>query len=341
MKKTLIYFFSKNCYFWTKLLFVLITLSLTTVMIFFILRLTPGDTVVNYAKSIQASQNISYEEAYRVAVKLLNYDPNAPLLKQFAIFIEGLFNGTLGSSIYRDDITATLLIKQKLPWTIFVSSIALFLSFFLGTWLGSMMAKRRNTTFDNISSGFVIISYSIPDFLVGLLLVMLFSYKLDIFPTQGNYDIEYTPGFNLAFIGNVLWHAALPIISIVLTSVGGWAFQMRANATSVLGEDYIYCAKVRGLSDRIITNKYLKRNALLPLVTSLALCFAALFGGSTLMESIFNYPGLGQELASRIASRDYFVVQGILFFSSSIVIILNFVTDMIYFFIDPRIRRES
>lgn len=341
MKKAIYMFFYRGRYFWQKLGFVLLTLVLTTVMIFFILRLTPGDTVVNYAKSIQAAQNLTYEEAYRVAVKLLNYDPNAPIYEQFFIFIRGLFDGSLGRSIYRQDITAALLIKQKLPWTLFVSTIALLISFFLGTWLGAVMAKKRNSVTDNVSSGFIIVFNSIPDFLLGLLLIMLFSYTLGIFPTQGNYDIGYTPGFNLPFIGNVLWHAAIPILSLVLTGTGSWAFQMRANATGVLGEDYIYCAKVRGLSDRIITSRYLKRNALLPLITGLALSFGALFGGSTLMESIFNYPGLGAELAARIGQRDYFVVQGILFFSSSMIILLNFVTDMIYYLIDPRIRREN
>lgn len=339
--RVIIGFLYRGRYFWKKLGYVLLTLVLTTIMIFFILRLTPGDTVINYAKSIQASQNLTYEEAYQVAVRLLNYDPNAPIYEQFYIFVTGLFDGTLGRSIYRDDITALLLIKQKLPWTLFVSTIALLISFFLGTWLGSVMAKKRDTAVDNVTSFFVILTNSTPDFLVGLLLIMLFAYKLDLFPFQGNYDIQFTPGLNWPFINNVLWHAALPILSLVITGVGGWAFQMRANVTSVLGEDYIYCAKVRGLSDRIITKKYLKRNAMLPLVTSLALTFASLFGGSTLMESIFNYPGLGQELAARIASRDYFVVQGILFFSSSIVIILNFITDMIYYLIDPRIRREN
>lgn len=340
-KKAILSFLYRGRYFYKKLFFVLITLVLTTIMIFFILRLTPGDTVYNYAKTIQASQNLTYEEAYRVAVNLLNYDPQAPIYEQFFRFVKGLFDGTLGQSIYNKEITAALLIKQKLPWTLFISTLALMISFFLGTWIGSIMARRRGKVTDNVISGFVILSNSIPDFLIGLLLMMLFSYKLGWFPMQGNYDIQYHPGFNFPFIWNVIWHAILPIMSIVLGSVGGWIFQMRANATSVLGEDYIYCAKVRGVSEKLITNRYLKRNSLLPLITTLALAFAALFGGSTLMESIFNYPGLGQELASRIALRDYFVVQGILFFSSSVVILLNFFVDMIYYLIDPRVRRDN
>ena len=335
-------FFYKGRYFWVKLGFMLLTIFLTTIMIFFILRLTPGDTVVNYAKSIMSARpGISYEQAYREAVNLLNYDPEAPILQQFGRFFVGLFNGTLGMSIYRQDITAVLLIKQKLPWTLFIATIALVISFLLGTWLGSVMARKRRTKADAALSGVVLFVNSIPDYLIGLLLIMLFAYDLKIFPTSGNYDIYYTPGFNLAFIINVLWHATLPILALILSSVGSWALQMRSNAIGVLGEDYIYCAKARGLSERLITRRYLKRNALLPLVTSLALSFAVLFGGSTLIEGIFNYPGLGQELASRIGLRDYFVVQGILFFSSTIVILVNFLTDMIYYLIDPRVRRGT
>lgn len=335
-------FFYKGRYFWIKLGFVFITIFLTTIMIFFILRLTPGDTVVNYAKSIMSSRpGITYEQAYKEAVDLLNYDPDAPIFQQFGRFLSGLFNGSLGVSIYRSDVTAALLIKQKLPWTLFIATIALLVSFALGTYIGAIMARKRKTKADAAISTVVLVVNSIPDYLIGLLLIMLFSYDLKLFPTSGNYDIQYVPGFNLPFILNALWHAALPIISLVLASVGGWALQMRSNTIGVLGEDYIYCAKARGLSERVITRKYLKRNALLPLITSLALSFAVLFGGSTLIEGIFNYPGLGQELASRIGLRDYFVVQGILFFSSTIVIIVNFLTDMIYYLIDPRVRRGA
>lgn len=334
-------FFYRYRYFWNKLGVALITLALTTLLIFFILRLTPGDIVHNYALALASQRNVSYEEGYRLAVMLLNYDPNEPVFSQFFRYIGGLFRGELGNSLYAEGITANLLIKQRLPWTLFISSVALFISFVVGCFLGSFMARKRSGFREGAITSYIVVSNSIPDYLMGLLLVILFAYELNIFPAQGNYDIAYTPGFNLPFIGNVLYHAFLPILAYVFVQTGGWAMSMRGSAVGVLGEDYINAARARGLPERLITRKYLKRNAMLPLITSLALSFAGLFGGSVLMESVFNYPGIGMELSARIGSRDYFVVQGILFFTSAIVIIVNLITDSIYSLIDPRVRRGS
>ena len=322
-----------------KLLVAFLTLSLTTILIFFVLRLTPGDIVHDYAMQLATQRNISYEEGYRLAVMLLNYDPNESLFLQFFRFVGGLFRGELGQSLYSESITANVLIKQRLPWTLFISSVALLISFVLGTAMGTFIARKRSGVRESIATSYIVVSNAIPDYLMGLLMVMLFAYHWQVFPAQGNYDISNTPGFNLSFILDVLYHAALPIMSYVFVQTGGWAMSTRGSAVGVLGEDYINAARARGLPESLISRKYLKRNAMLPLVTSLALSFAGLFGGSVLMESIFNYPGIGMELSSRIAMKDYFVVQGILLFTATIVIIVNLITDSIYSLIDPRVRK--
>ena len=115
---------------------------------------------------------------------------------------------------------------------------------------------------------------------------------------------------------------------------------MRGSCIGVLGEDYILAARARGLSERTIRRKYVNKNALLPLVTMLGISFGALFGGATLMESIFNYPGIGLEISNRIVNKDYMVVQGLIFFSAAMVIIVNLIVDLIYPFIDPRVREK-
>ena len=116
---------------------------------------------------------------------------------------------------------------------------------------------------------------------------------------------------------------------------------MRGSSVSVLGEDYVNAARARGIPNRIIVRKYIRRNAMLPLVTSIAISFAGIFGGSTLIESIFSYPGLGLQLATYIGARDYFVVVGILFFTSVVIILANLVADLVYPLVDPRVRRGS
>lgn len=334
-------FFYKYRYFWKKLGIALLTLAFSTVVIFFIIRLIPGDIVREYALGLASSRNIPYDEAYRLAVQMLNYDPNESIFMQFFRYVGGLFRGELGVSLYNEDITANLLIKQRLPWTLFISSASLLISFLLGTWLGSLMARKRKGVADTAISSYIVVSGSVPDYLMGLLLVLIFAYTLKIFPSQGNYDAFYsTPGFNFKFFWDVLRHAFLPIMAYVFVQTGTWTLMMRGSSIGVLGEDYIAAAKARGLSERTITRKYLKRNALLPLVTSLAVSFAALFGGSPLMGSIFNYPGIGLELSARIGMKDYFVVQGIMFFTSSMVILVNLITDSVYSLIDPRVRKE-
>ena len=336
------YFLYRNRYFIKRLLIALLTLALSTIVIFFILRLIPGDIVREYALSIAQKRGISYDQAYPIAVQLLNYDPEAPILEQFAKYVGGLLQGNLGSSIYVDDLTANTLIAQRLPWTLFITSIALIISFVLGTLLGTHMARKRTGFTNGVSNAYIILSGSIPDYLMGLVLVIFFSFTWNIFPSQGNYDASYsTPGFNFKFIIDVVYHSILPIISYVIVQTGSWALMMRGSAVGVLGEDYINSARARGISERTIEKKYLKRNAMLPLVTSLALTFGFLFGGSTLMETIFNYPGLGLELSSRIGAKDYFVVQGIMFFTSSMIILVNFIADSIYSIIDPRVRSEK
>lgn len=333
-------FFYKTRYFWKKLGVALSTLFLSTLLIYVVLRLTPGDTVRNYAIQLQSQRNISYEEAYALAVKMLNYDPDENIFLGFFKYLGGVFQGNLGQSIYFESLNAWSLIQQRLPWTLFISSFSLLLSFLLGTWFGSIMARGRNNFLTSVGEVGLVVVNGIPDYLIGLLLVMSLAFQAGIFPASGHYDIEYTVGFNLPFILNVLWHAALPIMSFVLSQLGMWALLMKGSAIGVMGEDYIYAARVRGLSESTISNRYLKRNALLPLFTSLTGAFAGLFGGAPLMENIFNYPGIGSELTLRIGARDWFVVQGILLFTSFIVIFVNLITDSVYSLIDPRIRRE-
>lgn len=333
-------FFGKYRYFFEKLGLSILTLALTIILLFILLRQIPGDILQIYALKLQGQQGITYDRAYELASELLNYDPNENVLSAFGRYIGGLFRGQLGESYLETGVTANSLIRTRLPWTLFVSSVALFLSFFIGKAIGSIAAQKRGRTVDKLASGYIAISGSIPDYLVALLLVILFAYRLKWFPAQNNYNaFEVTPGFNFPFLLNVLYYAFLPILAYTIVQTGNWILHMRGSCISVLGEDYILAARARGLSERIVRNKYLRKNALLPLVTQLGVSFGALFGGATLMESIFNYPGIGLEISSRVITKDYMVVQGLIFFSAAMVILINLIVDLIYPLVDPRVRR--
>lgn len=334
-------FCRKHRYLLSKVGTAILTLLLSMVLLFFLLRLIPGDVVQQYALNLMSQRGITYDEAYKLAVDMLHYDPNEPIMEAFVRYFSGLLRGDLGRSVTQQHITANILIVKKLPWTLFIASAGLFINFVFGMAAGAFVAQRRKGLAAKAASVYIAISGSIPDYLLALILIIVFAFRLKWLPAQGNYDVfSVTPGFNLPFILDVLRHGCLPIMTYALAHTGGWIMQMRGSCIGVLGEDYILAAKARGLSARTIRKRYMKRNAMLPLVTSLGMSFAGLFGGAALMEGIFNYPGIGSEISGRILSKDFMVVQGLIFFSAFMVIMMNLVVDLIYPRIDPRVRRE-
>lgn len=340
LKQTIVPIVTRYRYLLRRIGVSLITLALATLFGFILIKLMPGDIVEIYAQRLMNERRITYSEAYRLAVNMINYDPNLSVFEQFGNYLRGLMTGDLGTSMYRPDINAGVIIKEFLPWTLFISSAALFISFFAGIFIGSNLAWKRSGTKEVLINSYIVVSGSIPDYLWGLILIIVFGVNLGWFPIQGNYDIllEFD---GWPFILNVLYHAALPIAAFSIVQIGSWALSMRGSSIGVLGEDYIYAAMARGIPDRRIVSKHLRRNALLPLITMLALSFASLFGGAPLMENIFNYPGFGSEFSKALGMRDYFLVQGMMVFMSFIIIFANLITDSIYSLIDPRVRRGS
>jgi peptide/nickel transport system permease protein len=340
IKNTISHIFFRYRYLWRRIGLSLITITLATIFGFILIKLMPGNVVEIYAQRLMNERRITYTEAYRLAVNMINYDPDLSVFQQLGNYLKGILSGDLGTSMYRSDINASVIIRDFLPWTLFISSIALFFSFVVGVFIGSNLAWKRNGIKEAAINGYIVISGSIPDYLWGLILIIFFGVRLGWFPIQGNYDILLE--FNgLPFILNVLYHAFLPIMAFSIVQIGSWALSMRGSSIGVLGEDYIYAAMARGIPDKRIVSKHLRRNALLPLITMLALSFAALFGGAPLMENIFNYPGFGSEFSKALGMRDYFLVQGLMVFMSFVIILANLITDSLYSLIDPRVRRGS
>nr|WP_276316325.1 ABC transporter permease [Paenibacillus artemisiicola] len=207
--------------------------------------------------------------------------------------------------------------------------------------LGVRMAWKRNSVLEPVVSLFTVITSAIPDFIFAILLLVVFAYGLNWFPVNGAYDPFVTPGFNLDFIVSVLYYAAMPILTFVITNIGGWALMMKGNAVSVLGEDYIIAAKARGISESVIMNRYVMKNAMLPMITMLAITFGSMLGGATLIENIFQYPGIGYFLGEATRTRDYTVMQGIMLFLSITMIVANLIADLVYSKLDPRIKVEG
>lgn len=338
LRKIKIHFY-KNRYFWNKFLFTLLTLFLTIILSFVLIKSLPGDVVHNYALSLQNSLKIEYEEAYNLATKLLNYDPSQRMIPSFLNYVNGLLHGNFGQSIYMDNITTNSLIRDYLPWTLLIATVSLFLSFFIGTRMGVIMATKRGKRSDTVLTSFVTVTNSIPDYLLGIIFLMFFGSALGMFPTYGAYDLAARDNI-FSFVLSVLHHAALPILTFTLSQVAHWALLAKGTAISVLGDDYINAAVARGLPENAINKKYLKKNAYVPLITSLIISFAYLFGGSAVMESVFAYPGIGQAFVNYIGRRDYFVVQGLFVFLSIIIISANLLADFVIGLFDPRIKNR-
>ncbi len=331
-------FFYRTRYFWARFLFALLTLFLTTVICFIIIKSMPADTVHQYALRLQNDLKIPYEDALAQAKMMLNYDPDMPLVPAFFSYLGGLFKGNLGASMFKD-VTANDIIKQYLPWTLLVSAVSLMLSFFIGTRIGIRMARKRDSVEDTIYSGMITVTSSIPDYLLGIILLMWLGSSLKLFPTYGAYDLR-TVGTFFPYILSILHHAFLPILTYTISQVGSWALISKGSAVSVLGDDYVNAAIVRGLPKRVIERKYLRKNAMLPLITSLVISFAYLFGGSAVMEGVFAYPGIGRAFTVYLGSRDYYVVQGLFVFLSFLIIVANLIADFLCGVLDPRVRHK-
>lgn len=322
-----------------KVLTCILTMLTSLLLIFFVIQAMPGDPVETLTQEYMKTGQLGYDQAYAKAKIALNYDPDVPILQRFTTYVKGIASGNLGQSMaFKESVSKIVL--GALPWTLLVCSISLFLSFMVGVILGIYVAWKRSKLLDGVITGYQAIVGSIPDYIVAYLLVLLFSLTLGIFPSKGAYSSNVTPGFNLAFIGSVLSHAALPIFSYFLTTLAGWIMGMKANCLSVLGEDYINYAKARGISNRRIIFSYLGRNAMLPMVTSVAISFGMMFGGSPLIENLFVYPGVGYYLTTAISRRDYPLMQGMFLMIIVMVLISGLIAEFLNTRLNPRLREK-
>lgn len=331
-------FFYKTKYFWSRLLITLLTMFLTTIICFIIIKSMPADTVYQYALRLQNELKIPFEDAYRQAKMMLNYDPDENIVSAFFSYLGGLFKGNLGASMFKD-ITANDIIKQHLPWTLLISGVSLLLSYMIGTRIGILMARNRESATDTIYSGLITVTSSIPDYLLGIILLMWLGSALGLFPTYGAYDLD-TVGDFFPYVLSIMKHAFLPILTYTISQIGSWALLSKGSAMAVLGDDYVNAAVIRGIPKSVIERKYLKRNAMLPLVTSLVISLAYLFGGSAVMEGVFAYPGIGSAFTDYLGARDYYVVQGLFIFLSFLIIMANLLADLLCGLLDPRVRTK-
>ncbi|WMT86176.1 ABC transporter permease [Pelagibacterium sp. 26DY04] len=302
---------------------------------FFLPRMMPGDPIdIMFAS---AGSELSLENLN--ALKLTFGFIDAPLGEQYISYLKSVFTGDLGRSIKYFPLPVTELLGRALIWTVGLMGIATLLSFALGTFLGVMAAWRRGTLFDSVVSLSAIFSSSVPAVVVSLIVLFVFGYTLEWFPNGYAADPMLDPGLNWGYISSVIYHGTLPMLTLVIVLTGGFAVTMRNNMINLLGEDYIVMGRAKGLPDGNVMIWYAARNALLPTVSSLAIAIGTVLGGSLVTEVVFNYPGLGNTLYQAILARDYPVIQGQLLIMTGAMLVANFIVDLSYVLLDPRLKR--
>jgi peptide/nickel transport system permease protein len=304
---------------------------------FFLPRLIPGnpvDVIVGQMAQGGTASGEARKKTYETFMKEFGLDK--PVLAQFGTYLYNLVRGDFGTSFGNYPAKVSSLIASSLPWTIALQLPAVLIGWIVGNILG-VLAAYRGGNFDRVAFVGSLALSNLPYYCLAILLLYVFSVAIPIFPSFGGYNPGQTPQFSLNFILDVMHHYTLPFLSVVLVLIGGQAVGMRSMAIYELSADYVSFERNLGVGDgRIISSIF--RNAVLPQVTGLALALGSLVGGALITEVVFSYPGIGTTLFTAIRQSDYPVIQAITMLITIGVLGANFLVDLTYGLIDPRIR---
>ena len=317
-----------------RLLFYLLALYAAITLNFLLPRLMPGSPldglILRYGDAIRNNPDMLKQ----LQASLGSEDP---IWIAYPKYLANIFTGNFGIST-ANQVPVTEVIRNTLPWSIFLVGIGFLLSFAIGTFLGMVAAWRRGGFVDTVGTPTLMALLSFPAFFVSLLAVYFLGFRLGWFPSQHAYSTEAVPTWSWHFATDAFRHAQLPILVVIVLSVGGWMLGMRNVMITTVQEDYVAMAKAKGLPDRKIRNGYAARNAILPPLTAFASFFASAVGGLILVEVVFSYPGVGFTLQQAALGHDYPVVQALLLVISFCVLLANFLMDCVYVVLDPRVR---
>lgn len=327
-------------YLWRRLGMFAFTVWLSATIMFAIPQLAPGDPVSAMVTRLTQQAGFVEGSAGMIEAWRERFGLDDPLLIQYAQYLKNMLTFDYGYSLSQFPVEVETMIADAIPWTIGLLTIATIISFIAGTVVGALMAWRRSPALLRLFLPLTLTFTAIPSFILGMLLIYLFVFGLEIFPVAGGYDSTAMPGFNVDFIASVIEHGTLPALSIVIGSMGFWALGMRGMMITIEGEDYLTLAQAKGLNPLRILFRYQIRNAILPQFTALMLSFGHIVGGTVLVEYIFGYPGTGSLLFRALSNSDFAVTQGIVFILILTTAAAVLVVDLIYPLLDPRITYE-
>jgi peptide/nickel transport system permease protein len=305
-----------------------IVLVLVTVIVFFAMRLLPGDPIYMILTAGQMS-NVTEEQVQALRHE---YGLDRPLVTQYLSWVGGILHGDFGVSITQKISPASFL-RQGVPVTLNLSLDAFIISLIIGIPAGVVCAIRRGTWIDTVITVLANIGITIPIFWLGTMLIYVFSLQFHLLPVQG-----YTSPFT-DLVKNIR-QTIMPVFCLAIFPISAIARQTRSSMLEVMRQDYIRTAWSKGLRERLVVMKHALKNGLIPVVTLAGLGLSIILGGSVLIETVFNIQGVGQIMVTAVFSHDYPVVQGFILFVATAVLAINFIVDVSYGWLDPRIRYE-
>jgi peptide/nickel transport system permease protein len=305
----------------------IIILIMLTLLVFFSMRLLPGDPIIIYVGQSQGLIGMDPEALDELRAE---YGLDKPIMVQYFNWIGGIFRGDLGKSVvYKEDVGK--LLGKRFPVTIHIGSLTFIIATVLGISAGIWAALRRGKWADQIFTPLSYVGITIPIFWLGVLMIYAFSLKLHWLPTNG-----YTSPVQDFWMSTK--QLIMPVVCLSVTEIAMVARQMRSSVLEVVRQDYIRTAWSKGLRERAIVTKHMLKNSLIPVITLMGFAVGMIFGGSVLIESVFNIPGMGRLMVNSIFSQDYVVVQSCTLIFALIILVTNLLVDISYGWLDPRIR---
>ena len=303
------------------------TLLLLTVLSFLLIHIVPGGPATAMLGNKATPALIA--EINR------NLGLDKPLYVQYVVWLGQLVRGNFGYA-YTYDEPVLQLIGQNLPRTLLFVGVSIVLSHAISIAMGIYQATHRNTWIDHVLTGITYFLYSMPSFWLGIILLSIFAFKLPWLPSGGISN----PGSLQPSFGDIAKHIVLPVATLTLVTVAGWGRFVRTSVSEALVQDYVRTAQAKGVSRQGVLVRHTLKNALLPLITLFGLQLPFLFGGAIIIEQVFNYPGMGLLFWDAASSRDYAILQAIVFFVGVLTVVGNLLADILYGWADPRIRYD-
>jgi peptide/nickel transport system permease protein len=324
-------------YYLNKLGLLLLTAWAAITINFLLPRMMPGSPADAAIAKLAMNGPVSPETQAAIQTQL--GVPEGNILVQYVDYLKSVLTLDFGISYTYFPQNVTDLIMTALPWTLLMVGLVTVLAFVIGTLLGSLAAWKRGSWLDTLPAVTGSFLSAFPYFWTALLLLFFLGYVFGLFPTGNAYSADVLPNLSLAFIGDAIYHAILPAVTILITSLGGWILGQRNAMINVLGEDYITFAEANGLKGRTVALRYAARNAILPNLTSFGMALGGVVGGSLLVEQVFRSPGVGFLLINSVTGQDFPLMQALFLMITLSVLVANFLVDILYGILDPRARK--